>query len=119
MNQRARGSAGTVLAGAAAILLALLTLTGCSHASHDCSQGVCGVLLDGPGAHITIDADLLDPTSGSDTRVELQEASGDSARFTISGGAGTCTPNESLQVSGFEVTCRGIGEDQLTMEVSR
>ncbi len=28
-------------------------------------------------------------------------------------------PNESLTVSGFQVTCTGIGEDELTVEVSR
>ena len=72
MNQRGRQRVPTALVGTAAFLLPLLTLTGCSYASHDCSQGLCGVLLNGSGA-----------------------------------------------VSGFQVTCLGIGEDELTIEVSR
>lgn len=119
MNQRGRHRVRTALVGTAAFLLPLLTLTGCSYASHDCSQGLCGVLLNGSGAHITIDADLLGPTSGGDTTVELQGASGGSASFTINGDGGTCASDESLTVSGFQVTCLGIGEDELTMEVSR
>ena len=119
MNQRGRHRVRTALAGTAAILLPLLTLTGCSYASHDCSQGLCGVRLDGSGAHITIDADLLDPTSGGDTTVQLQGASGARASFTINGVGGTCISDESLMVSGFQVTCLGIGADELTMEVSR
>lgn len=51
--------------------------------------------------------------------MELQEASADRARCTINGHAGTYTANESLRVGEFEVTCRGIGEDELMMEVSR
>lgn len=101
-------------------MVVLAGLTGCSYASHDCSGGTCGVLLNGVGAHIDIDAEHIDgPGASGAVNVELMALAPDRATLTVNGAEVTCAPEESHAVGDLQVTCRSINEDSMTMEISR
>src|SRR5690625_3791852 len=113
-----RVSRRTSLAGTVAGMVVLAGLTGCSYASHDCSGGTCGVLLNGVGAHIDIDAEHIDgPGASGAVNVELMALAPDRATLTVNGAEVTCAPEESHAVGDLQGCGRIINEDNNAMGV--
>lgn len=109
----------SVLAGTAATLVALFGLTGCTHASYDCSGQMCAIYLEGVGASIDIDADtLLGPGASGEITIELTGLATDGATFAVNGAEASCAPGVSQTVSDLQVTCQEVNEEGMSMEVT-